>query len=74
MSRFLEKKKHPKAADILGYNFENMSLKWQTGKPDKDCGVYMMHHIKQFNGTSYSYPDLTRVIVFFYFSYFLLFT
>lgn len=61
MIKFLIEMKHEKASETADYKFENVNFKWQTTKSDLDCGVYMMHHIKHFNGVAYSYPDMSKV-------------
>lgn len=67
MSIFLRSKKHKKARQILDYEFENVLFKWQTTNKDVDCGVYLMHHVDNFDGVPYEIPDLTKVLYIFLF-------
>ncbi|KAL8542434.1 hypothetical protein ACS0TY_003338 [Phlomoides rotata] len=59
-SDYIRRKQHPKALDLLAYNSVNVKFKWQTTRVDKDCGVYMMHHLKYFNGDVYTSPNLNK--------------
>nr|GMD63679.1 Aldehyde dehydrogenase family 16 member like [Ipomoea batatas] len=60
MGKFLESKSHKHAGDVLFFDIENVSFKWQTKRHDIDCGVYMMHHMRSFRGEVYHTPELFK--------------
>ncbi|XP_075506832.1 uncharacterized protein LOC142543449 isoform X2 [Primulina tabacum] len=61
MVMFLKANNHVKGADgILIYAIENVAFNWQTKKRDVDSGVYLMHHMKYFEGVVYSSPNLFK--------------
>ncbi|KAL8492103.1 hypothetical protein ACS0TY_023648 [Phlomoides rotata] len=61
LSSYLISKNHPKAKDILTFELENIPFPWQTSRADSDCGVYLMHHMKNFDGVVYTSPDMNKV-------------
>ncbi|KAL8473567.1 hypothetical protein ACS0TY_030412 [Phlomoides rotata] len=63
LSSYLVSKNHPKAKDILTFELENIPFPWQTSRVDSDCGVYLMHHMKNFDGVVYTSPDMNKVAV-----------
>ncbi|KAL8514803.1 hypothetical protein ACS0TY_013767 [Phlomoides rotata] len=63
MTSFLDKRKHPEADQIKKYDFEVVNFKWKTTKSNDDCGVFLMHHLKHFNGVVYDSPDLSKVTI-----------
>ncbi|KAL8492418.1 hypothetical protein ACS0TY_023850 [Phlomoides rotata] len=56
LSSYLVSKNHPKAKDILRFEL-------QTSRVDSDCGVYLMHQKKNFNGVVYTSPDMNTADV-----------
>ncbi|KAL8502811.1 hypothetical protein ACS0TY_021800 [Phlomoides rotata] len=63
MTSFLDERKHPEADQIKEYDFEVVNFKWKTTKSNDDCGVFLMHHLKHFNGSVYDSPDLSKVTI-----------
>ncbi|KAL8473595.1 hypothetical protein ACS0TY_030436 [Phlomoides rotata] len=63
MTSFLDEMKHPEADQIKEYDFEVVNFKWKTTKSNDDCGVFLMHHLKHFNGSVYDSPDLSKVTI-----------
>ncbi|KAL8479103.1 hypothetical protein ACS0TY_030844 [Phlomoides rotata] len=63
LSSYLVSKNHPKAKDILTFELKNIKFPWQTSRVDSDCGVYLMHHMKNFDGVVYTSPDMNKVAV-----------
>ncbi|KAL8516621.1 hypothetical protein ACS0TY_015039 [Phlomoides rotata] len=63
MTSFLDERKHPEADQIKKYDFEVVNFKWKTTKSNDDCGVFLMHHLKHFNGVVYDSPDLSKVTI-----------
>lgn len=64
MSSYLSKRKHPEGGKIEDYEFEIVDFKWRSMKISDDCGVFLMHHLKYFNGVIYDSPDLSKVFFF----------
>ncbi|XP_073059459.1 uncharacterized protein [Primulina eburnea] len=61
MVMFLKANNYVKGADgILKYEIENVAFNWKTKKRDVDSGVYLMHHMKYFEGVVYSSPNLFK--------------
>uniref|UniRef100_A0A803MAR5 Ubiquitin-like protease family profile domain-containing protein n=1 Tax=Chenopodium quinoa TaxID=63459 RepID=A0A803MAR5_CHEQI len=50
MSELMNKLQHPKAEDIMSYEFDNVSFPWKSTKQTLDCGVFCMLHMLCFNG------------------------
>ncbi|KAL8542752.1 hypothetical protein ACS0TY_003579 [Phlomoides rotata] len=63
MTSFLDERKHPEADQIKKYDFEVVNFKWKTTKSNDDCGVFLMHHLKHFNGVVYDSPNLSKVTI-----------
>ncbi|KAL8521155.1 hypothetical protein ACS0TY_011633 [Phlomoides rotata] len=63
MTSFLDERKHPEADQIKEYDFEVVNFKWKTTKSNDDCGVFLMHHLKHFNGVVYDSPDLSKITI-----------
>ncbi|KAL8501515.1 hypothetical protein ACS0TY_020877 [Phlomoides rotata] len=63
MTSFLDVRKHPEAGKIKKYDFDVVNFKWKTTKNNDDCGVFLMHHKKHFNGVVYDSPDLSKVTI-----------
>ncbi|KAL8550289.1 hypothetical protein ACS0TY_008930 [Phlomoides rotata] len=63
ITSFLDERKHPEADQIKKYDFEVVNFKWKTTKSNDDCGVFLMHHLKHFNGVVYDSPDLSKVTI-----------
>ncbi|KAL8546907.1 hypothetical protein ACS0TY_006573 [Phlomoides rotata] len=61
MVTFLKTLNHPKAEELFLYEIENVNFSWQTKKEDMDCGIFLMNHLENFEGTIYENPDLGKV-------------
>ncbi|KAL8536228.1 hypothetical protein ACS0TY_011743 [Phlomoides rotata] len=63
MTSFLDERKHPEADQIKEYDFEVVNFKWKTTKSNDNCGVFLMHRLKHFNGVVYDSPDLSKITI-----------
>ncbi|KAL8524532.1 hypothetical protein ACS0TY_014207 [Phlomoides rotata] len=60
MVAFLRTLNHPKVEELFLYEIENVNFSWQTKKEDVDCGIFLMNHLENFEGTVYENPDLGK--------------
>lgn len=54
---------HPKAKEIEKYKFERIALRWTCKGRDSnnDCAIFLMWHMKDFQGEIYECPELEKV-------------
>ncbi|KAH6761843.1 hypothetical protein C2S52_019276 [Perilla frutescens var. hirtella] len=57
---FLREIGHPKASELKSYPLVNVELEWQKNSTGFDCGVFVMNHMKNFEGKLYACPDLLQ--------------